>query len=125
MPRYKFRTLLAQFGIRDLFWLILVAAVVSLANRDRRAMKTQVDKMEAERAVEKADLELVKAGHRERYEKLSKTVNTLRTRIDAANTPDARADELQKAERDDAQRRSRLGIPPSQKEAAPGIYFLQ
>lgn len=125
MPRYQIRTLLTQFGLRDLFWLILLAAVVSLASRDRRAMRMQLDEMEAERAAEKADLESVKAGYRERYEKLSKTVNTLRARIDEANTPQARADELQKAERVDAQRRSRLGIPPSQKEAAPGIYFLQ
>jgi len=54
------RLRLPQFTIRDLFWLIVVAAVASYAYRDRRAvearMDDQLDKVVAEFALKQDEL---------------------------------------------------------------------
>src|ERR1700693_6240785 len=51
---YRLRTLLAQFSIRDLLWLVALAAVISSWLRDRRLMEI---KLAAERAADAVKLQ--------------------------------------------------------------------
>jgi len=52
--RHRLRTLLAQFSVRDLLWLVVLAAVVSSWMRDRRHIAT---KFAAERAADAVRLQ--------------------------------------------------------------------
>jgi len=51
--RSRLRMLLAQFSVRDLLWLVVLAAVVSCWMRDRRQMEIR---FAAERAADAAKL---------------------------------------------------------------------
>ena len=46
--KIRLRSLLTQFTLRDLFWLILLVAVVSYASREMRELKTEVAHKKAE-----------------------------------------------------------------------------
>src|SRR6266436_3644814 len=43
--RYRLRTLLTQFSIRDLLWLIAVAAMAASLFRERAAMKADIARL--------------------------------------------------------------------------------
>ncbi|MFT3920991.1 MAG: hypothetical protein QM778_00510 [Myxococcales bacterium] len=54
--QYRLRTLLTQFSLRDLFWLVLMASVLSYGYRDRRAMEARIAEMKTQTENESAKL---------------------------------------------------------------------
>src|SRR5262245_1984844 len=70
-PRLKLRP---YFSIRDLLWLILLAAIVSYAYRDRKVSEARIAAIKAETEAEKANL-------RQSQETLRQSQETLENKI--------------------------------------------
>ena len=107
-----------RFTIRDLLWLMVVVGLLTLwliehgASRqlsaDNEAFKAKIFELEDRLNLESPGRKLIEKNAYEHG--VRKGAET------------ERADQ---ASRDEERRRSLLGVPPSQKEAGPGVYFLQ
>src|SRR5689334_10845323 len=114
-----------HFSIRDLFWLILLAAIISSAYRRHRAMESDVAKMRAEtEAARILDAEKVAeklAELRRKQAVLDKDQQAAIRVVELNELRDQKhADEVSVLKK----RLERYEAPAYPPDAEPGVYFL-
>src|SRR6476646_3821640 len=77
--RYRLLTLMPQFSIRDLLWLLLLAAVICLAYRHHRVVEARAAEMMAQQVAERTALQAEKT----KYSQLSSRVTQFMDEVSA------------------------------------------
>jgi hypothetical protein len=113
---------MARFSIRDILWLTVVAAFAVGWFMDRTAFQRQRAQWNADEAALKAVVSKAEKGVAA-IRKFNETID--HSRYNDGYSRGVEAEQKAQAARDKEQSRLERGVPATQQEARPGIYYLQ